>query len=33
MMAIQFNGPACDAIKMKMAQVSIVFGCPGVIIP
>jgi hypothetical protein len=33
MTAIQFNGPACEAIKTRMAQVSIVFGCPGVIIP
>jgi hypothetical protein len=32
-MAIQFNGALCEQIKMGTAQVNIVFGCPGVVIP
>jgi hypothetical protein len=32
-MAIQFNGAICEQIKMGTAQVNIVFGCPGVVIP
>jgi hypothetical protein len=32
-MAIQFNGAICEQIKTGNAQVSIVFGCPGVVIP
>jgi hypothetical protein len=32
-MAIQFNGALCEQIKMGTAQVNIVFGCPGIVIP
>jgi hypothetical protein len=32
-MAIQFNGALCEQIKTGNAQVNIVFGCPGVVIP
>ena len=31
--AIQIYGAACEAIKNANAQVKIIFGCPGVVIP
>jgi hypothetical protein len=32
-MAVQLNGTWCEMVKNKTADVSIVFGCPGVVIP